>query len=160
VLWVGGSGLDGPGEGEDDREAGSDASESALVVDSFAGNPGPEEDPSDLGGKDRVDLTGVWAVAGVVSFGNVLQLTDESATESEVTEEAGEGEAPVPGSGGVGGGGVTEESPVDELPGDAAEKTEAGGLSGVSVNSGEVSTEESTKDASGEGDKSENQERS
>ena len=74
-----------------------------------------------------------------------------------MTEEAGEGEAPVPVSSG-GGGGVTEESPVDELPGDAHEKAEAGGLSGISVNSGEVSTEESTKDASGEGDQSEDQE--
>lgn len=85
-------------------------------------------------------------------------MSDKSASESGVAEEAGEGEAPVPGSGGVGGGGVTEEPPVDELPGDAHEETEAGGLSGVAVNSGEVSSEESTEDASREGDQGEDQE--
>ena len=71
VLRVGGSGLYGPSEGTDDSETGIDASESALVVDGLAGNPCPEEDPSNLNSKDRVDLTGVGAVAAVVALGNV-----------------------------------------------------------------------------------------
>ena len=77
-----------------------------------------------------------------------------------MAEESSESEAPVPGSGSVGRGGVTEESPVDELPGDAQEETEAGGLPGVSMNSGEVPTEEGTEHTSGEGDQCEDQERS
>ena len=79
-------------------------------------------------------------------------MTNKSASESGVAEESSEGEAPVPGSGSVGCGGVTEESPVDELPGDTHEETDAGGLPGVSMNSGEVPTEESTEDATSEGD--------
>jgi len=42
-----------------------------LIVDGLAGNPCPEEDPSNLNSKDRVDLTGVGAVAAVVALGNV-----------------------------------------------------------------------------------------
>lgn len=63
--------MHGPGEGAEDGEAGTDASKGGLVVDGFASDPGPEDNPSDVAGEDRVNLTSMGAVAAVVTLGNV-----------------------------------------------------------------------------------------